>query len=118
MVNAQVESRAPDDDSPRTPGLLRQLRGAVDVPIDRQSVVAAAATEIHLTEISVATARNRVAADSIRDIPTGLRLTAAQFQLIRRFVRDELAWHPGWQRLQEGGPRGVAIVEQTALAPH
>lgn len=37
IVNAQVNPAQPEDDSPNTPGLLRQLRSAVDVPIDRYS---------------------------------------------------------------------------------
>ncbi len=37
IVNAQANPTHPEDESPNTPGLLRQLRSAVDVPIDRYS---------------------------------------------------------------------------------
>jgi NTE family protein len=132
VVNAQVDPRHPDDDSPRTPGLLRQLRSAVDLPIDRQSASnlraltdsvrqwqleahsASAATEIHVIEVSVATARNRAAAEVVRNIPTGLSLTPEQFEQIRRFVRDELSQHPAWLRLMDGLRQGGEHTEQAA----
>jgi NTE family protein len=123
VVNAQVNAGAPEAESPDTPGLLRQIRSVVDVPIDRHSdsslqlldeavrqwreelgtgEPARSADDRHLftvIEISMARARDPVAGAEVKHIPTGLRISAGQIETIRRFVRRELALNPAWTSL-------------------
>jgi NTE family protein len=133
VVNAQVNSAHGDDDSPNTPGLWRQLRSAVDVPIDRYSesslaqldhsiaqwkVGEAATQDFHVIALSVMSARSSDAA-AVKDIPTGLRITADQIDTIRRFARHELAANPAWNHLledlREEGPPARSPAEALAF---
>jgi NTE family protein len=129
IVNAQANPAQPEDDSPNTPGLLRQLRSAVDVPIDRYSQSslvqlgqaitqwreelraagepASKADDFHVIEINVMAAPHSLDAEAVKAIPTGLRITGEQIELIRRFARRELAANPEWQRLLEALRRDV-----------
>jgi NTE family protein len=129
IVNAQANPVQPEDDSPSTPGLLRQLRSAVDVPIDRysrsslaqlgQAVVQwreelqavrdaadavqpahpADSADFHVIELNVMTTPHSPEAEAVKAIPTGLRISTEQLATIRRFVRRELAANAEWQRL-------------------
>jgi NTE family protein len=139
IVNAQANPAQPEDDSPNTPGLLRQLRSAVDVPIDRYSQSSLlqlgqaivqwkqelhavrrqadpsagegandgadgaddGANDFHVIELNVMAAPHSLDAEAVKAIPTGLRIGSEQVELIRRFVRRELAANPEWQRLLE-----------------
>jgi NTE family protein len=131
IVNAQANPVQPEDDSPNTPGLLRQLRSAVDVPIDRYSRSSLAqlgqavvqwreelqavqadtdpapsappvdSADFHVIELNVMTAPHSPEAEAVKAIPTGLRISREQVALIRRFVRRELAANAQWQRLME-----------------
>jgi NTE family protein len=139
VVNAQVNPRHADDDSPATPGLLRQLRGAIDAPIDGQSASSlhALAASIrqgsqelrqvgtdpprgsfHLIEIGVESARDQDRADSIRHIATGLRISAEDLVRIRAFVRGEFERNAAWQELLAdvgaGAARGEVQVATTS----
>lgn len=134
VVNAQVNSAHPDDDSPDTPGLWRQLRSAVEVPIDRYSESSLAqlqhsisqwtlgetaiTQDFHLITLNVMTARSGDAA-AVKDIPTGLRISADQIETIRRFARHELVANPAWIRLLEElrDQQSDATRPDTALAP-
>jgi NTE family protein len=130
IVNAQANPAQPEDDSPNTPGLLRQLRSAVDVPIDRYSKSSLVqlgqaivewkeelhavrrqagqtadetagdnADDFHVIELNVMSSPHSPEAEAVKAIPTGLRITNEQIELMRRFVRRELAANPEWQRL-------------------
>jgi NTE family protein len=130
VVNAQANPTQPEDDSPNTPGLLRQLRSAVDVPIDRYSrsslvqlsqnilqwkdelkevrrrsgqtagePVSDSADDFYVIELNVMNSPQSLEAEAVKAIPTGLRITNEQIEMIRRFVRRELATNPEWQRL-------------------
>jgi len=110
-------------DSPNTPGLLRQLRSAVDVPIDRYSKSslvqlaqaipqwreelraasdpASGADDFHVIELNVMAAPHSLEAEAVKSIPTRLRITSEQIESIRRFLRRELAANPEWQRMLE-----------------
>ncbi|WP_425258811.1 patatin-like phospholipase family protein [Rubrivivax sp. RP6-9] len=123
VVNAQVNPDQPEDETPHTPGLLRQLRSIVHVPIDRhadasvqmlgktvrqwQHDLRAAAgpggrgqpDDFHVIEINLAQARDPALAAALQQVPTGLRIAAADLALIRRFVREEVVQHPEWLRL-------------------
>jgi NTE family protein len=135
VVNAQVNADQPADQSPDTPGLLRQLQSVVDVPIDRHSHTsmqlledavrqwqgevrsgtdAPAQVDLHsftVIEISMARARDAVGGEEVKQIPTGLAIRPDQIETIRRFVRNELALSPEWQRLtrelQDGSADGA-----------
>jgi NTE family protein len=124
-VNAQVDPRDSQDESPSTPGVLRQLRSVINVPIDRYSASSLQALadavqqwqvdpdrnsaaragadgfdeQIHLIEIGVGTAHATEAAEAVRNIPTSLRIDEDQIETIRRFVRDEFDANPAWHRL-------------------
>lgn len=126
VVDAQADPAHPDDDSPKTPGLWRQLRSVVDVPINRYSESSLARLEQSIAEWKVdrppvgtdaaALAPDRQAQDFhvialnvmaarspdamvVRKMPTGLRISSAQIETIRRFVRHELAASPAWNDL-------------------
>jgi NTE family protein len=126
VVNAQVSPMHADDASADTPGLWRQLRSVVDVPIDRyteSSIVQlnqaiaewkrgqspasdggrwfageGAAQDFHVIAVNLMTARSADAA-AVKAIPTGLRISAEQFEAVRRFARQELAVSPAWNAL-------------------
>jgi NTE family protein len=124
VVNAQVSADQPADQSPYTPGLLRQLQSVVDVPIDRHSDTsmqlledavrqwqgelraggdASAPVDPHsftVIEISMARARDAAGGEEVKQIPTGLAILPDQIESIRRFVRNEFALSPEWQRLK------------------
>ena len=124
VVNAQVNADQPADQSPHTPGLLRQLHSVVDVPIDRHSETSMqlledavrqwkgelrasgdvmASVDPHsftVIEISMARARDSAGGEAVKKIPTGLAIQPDQIENIRRFVRNELALSPEWQRLK------------------
>jgi NTE family protein len=132
VVNAQVNADQPADQSPDTPGLLRQLKSVVDVPIDRHSdasmqllqdavrqwqmevragVDVAARVDLDdftVIEINMAKARDAAGGEEVKQIPTGLVIRPDQIESIRRFVRRELLLSPEWQRLkrelQDGPP--------------
>jgi NTE family protein len=123
VVNAQVASQEPDEDSPQTPGLVRQLRSLVNVPIDRHadaklqhlaeavrqwqtelseagmSNLREAADEFHVIEVNMSRARNHEMAAQLQRIPTGLKIDPEQLKQIRAFVREELAGSLQWQAL-------------------
>jgi NTE family protein len=121
VINAQVNVDQPEDSLPATPGLMRQLRTAIDVPIDRQAAsslqlfgeavrrwqedlrasaeLAAQAADFRIIELSVSAAQDTRSAEAIQRIATGLRITPQQIELIRAFVRHELAANVEWQRL-------------------
>ena len=124
VVNAQTApAEPPDDDAPQTPGLVQQIGAAVKVPVDRHSQTTlmhlgdtirlwerdvrlegaggprpGADDRFYLVEISIANARSD-GATAVNRIPTGLRLTAGEFEEIRAFARAELAANPEWRRL-------------------
>lgn len=123
VVNAQVSNGEPEAESPHTPGLLRQLSSLVNVPIDRHadakvqhlsqlvrqwqvelrsagdSRARDPADGFHVVEVSLSRASDPVLAMQLQRIPTGLRIHADQVAQIRRFVREDLAGNPQWQRL-------------------
>jgi NTE family protein len=127
VVNAQANPEDPGDESPATPGLLRQLRSAVDVPIDRYSEGSlqllgeallhwkeelrlapdqafrddpiSRSADFRVIEISIMGARKTALSEAVKAVPTMLRISAKDVDLIRRFVRSELAANPGWQAL-------------------
>ena len=124
VVNAQVDADRPADQSPDTPGLLRQLQSVVDVPIDRHSdtsmqllqdavrqwqgevgagLDAAARLDLQsftVIEINMARARDAAGGEEVKQISTGLVIRPDQIETIRRFVRKELSLSPEWQRLK------------------
>jgi NTE family protein len=136
IVNAQINADQPADQSPDTPGLLRQLQSVVDVPIDRHSdtsmqllqdavrqwqgevrsgVDVAARVDLDdftIIEINMARARDAVGREEVKQIPTGLAIRPEQIESIRRFVRRELALSPEWQRLKRELQDGLPSATQ------
>jgi NTE family protein len=126
VVNAQVNPNQVDDESADTPGLLRQLRSVVDVPIDRHAQTSLRALEIatqqwsrelqsipehvlhgavlrdtqfHVVEISLNKAPAGPEKDRLAQIPTALRASPDDVAALRRFVWQTARTDPQWQRL-------------------
>jgi hypothetical protein len=119
--------------------LLRQLRSAVEVPIDRHSDASlklldeavrqwraelrsigetslrSDSSEFRIIEISMARPRDAASKDAVQQIPTGLVIKPEQIDLIRRFVRRELELNPEWQTLMR--ELQVDSVEARSVAP-
>lgn len=126
VVNAQVAAEPLQQEPPDTPNVLRQMREAVDLLIDRDSArqlmtladaverwrrastTRAAARDIRVIEVGVAAARDRGAAEGIRRIRTGLRIDSDELQRVRAFVRGELAADPAWRQLLHDLDEAVA----------
>jgi NTE family protein len=140
VVNAQVNADQPADQSPDTPGLLRQLQSVVDVPIDRHSdtsmqllkdavrqwqgevrasIDVAARVDLDdftIIEINMARARDAIGGEEVKQIPTGLVIRPDQIETIRRFVRNELSLSPEWQRLKRELQDGLPSVTQACAS--
>jgi NTE family protein len=126
VVNAQVNLNQVDDESPDTPGLLRQLRSFIDVPIDRHAKTNLRVLEnatrqwsrelqatperalrgamlrdtgFHVVEISLTKAPAGPDKDRLEQIPTALRVSPDDVAALRRFVRLTARTDPQWQRL-------------------
>jgi NTE family protein len=124
LVNAQLQPDFEEDSSPDTPGLVRQLRAAIDVPIDRYSSdsvsllrsavgrwkaqIADASderlgdyisrgTEFHVIEVSLKDLPREFR--DLKSMATSLRLTEAELERMRAFVRASLSKNPEWQKL-------------------
>ena len=126
IVNAQVKTGHAEDESADTPGLARQLRSVIDVPIDRYSEtslrvladttrqwsrelqslpegelggVMARDTRFHVIEISLVNAPTGPERDRLSRIPTALRSEEGDLSALRRYARRTLQDDPQWQRL-------------------
>lgn len=126
VVNAQTALGREDHRSPDTPGLWRQLRGVIDVPIDRYAETSigllkdavdrwekelqqpgrhdpegamAPSAQFHVIELSMTALADDPSAGALRELGTGLRITPSQLDAIRQFVRRELGRNPAWQAL-------------------
>lgn len=124
LVNAQVQPDFEEDASADTPGVVRQLRAAIDVPIDRYSSDsvnllrnAIVRWKAQLAEASGERLGDWIARDteflvievSLRNLPkehrelksmaTSLRLKASELDRLRATVRASLAESPDWLRL-------------------
>ena len=141
VVNAQVSPQHGDDESPDTPGLLRQLRSVVDVPIDRHAQTSLRALEIatqqwsrelqsipehtlrdavlrdtrfHVVEISLMKAPAGPDKDRLERIPTALRASPDDVATLRKFVLQTVRADPQWQRLlHELQPPASTSARQT-----
>lgn len=126
LVNAQVQPEFEEDSSPNTPGIVRQLRAAIDVPIDRYS-----SDSVSLLRNAILRWKNQLAEASderlgdyisrdtdfhvievsLRDLPhefrdlksmaTSLRLKEAELERLRAFVRASLEKNPDWLKLKQ-----------------
>lgn len=123
VASAQLEQIESDDDSSRTPGLVRQLKSLINVPIDRHAesnilrlsnlvqhwkdelrdtedpVHKAAADAFHIIELSLSKTHDPELGRALNRIPTGLNISAEHLQLIHQFVDTELATNRSWQEL-------------------
>lgn len=123
VVNAQVAPQDSEEDSPRTPGLFRQLRSLVNIPIDRHAEAKVQhlaesvrkwqmelsnsdessghrmVGDFHVIEINMSRARDSARAKQLQGIPSGLSIEAEQINQIRDFVRDEFAANRQWKDL-------------------
>lgn len=126
LVNAEVNPAQADDESADTPGLVRQLRSVIDVPIDRYSQtsvsvledatrqwarelqsmsedelhgVMARDTTFHVIELSIMKSPAGPERDRLERIATSLRISADDLAALRQFVLNALEASPPWQRL-------------------
>ncbi len=60
-------------------------------------------------------ARKTALSNAVKAVPTALRISAAGVDLIRRFVRSELAANPGWQALLRELQAGATGRRQLVL---
>lgn len=124
LVNAQVQPEFDEDSSPNTPGILRQLRAAIDVPIDRYSAdsvnllrgailrwqdqLAVASderlggyiarnTEFYVIEVSLRNLPDEFL--DLNTVATALRLREAELDRLRAFVQFSLSRNPEWLKL-------------------
>ena len=143
VVNAQVNPIHVDDDSPDTPGLLRQLRSIVDVPIDRHAQSSLRALEnatrqwsrelqsipeqalrgamrrdssFHVVEVSLMKAPAGPGKERLGQIPTALRASPDDLVALRTFVRQTVRTDPQWQRLLQELQSPAPISASTAGA--
>lgn len=126
VVNAQVSPKFDADASPNTPGIWRQLRAAIDVPIDRYSSDSigllhgaierwreqlqdapgerlgrfiARDTQFYVVEVSLRELPPQF--QDLRDIPTSLRITKEHLGRLREFARYSLERNETWTKLLE-----------------
>lgn len=126
IVNAQTVPELPEDGSPNTPGLYRQLKAFIDIPIDLHSngsvqalystisrwkseIRAYSAEEIdgtyerdvdfYVIEINLRAADKSSGLSRLQDIGVTLRLDANDIHLLKSFARMQLETSPEWQRL-------------------
>lgn len=141
VANAQVAPEFTADSSPDTPGLLRQLRAMVDIPINRYSnssmqtlrtsiegwkreLAAYNAArppteqrhvEFYAIDVSAESANDVAGTKALRDIPTSLRLSGEQVETVLRMARQRLAADPDFQRLLSD-LNGTAIEDSSRPA--
>ncbi|MFT7773401.1 patatin-like phospholipase family protein [Roseateles sp.] len=126
IVNAMRTPRDDEDDTPDTPGILRQFQSVHAVPIKRSSVdgigLLGAAIErwaqqireanpqvldglldsdlrFHVIEIGLKELPGRAEFLPLRSLPTELRISQAEVQSIKQFVRAKLDGDPAWHAL-------------------
>lgn len=138
LVNAQVVPFETGADTPQTPGLFRQLRSLVNVPIDRQAdarvqslveavrlwraelregsgqVQAGGADDFYVIELNLSRADNPELAARLQRVPTSLRIEPSHLADIRRFVHEALANDAEWLRLRRDLQRRSAPPIRTS----
>jgi NTE family protein len=129
VVNAQTNPEFEADASPDTPGLYRQFRALIDIPINVYSNVTvnqlwaaverwkrelkdvypealegilSRDTEFYIVEVNLSAALGtEQGLRALQDIPTGLRLTSEDISALKAFGRAELQKNSEWRRLME-----------------
>ncbi|OWW21188.1 hypothetical protein AYR66_18620 [Noviherbaspirillum denitrificans] len=126
IVNAQTIPELPEDASPNTPGLYRQAKALIDIPIDLHShnniqalhsTIARWKAEIrdassvqlaetydraadfYVVEINLRAAAKETQWSRLQDIGVTLRLASEEISLLKSFARTQLNAHPEWKRL-------------------
>lgn len=126
IVNAQTVPELPEDSSPNTPGLYRQLKAFIDIPIDLHSngsvqalystisrwkseIRGYSAEEIdgtydkdvdfYVIEINLRAADKSSGLNRLQDIGVTLQLEPADIHLLKSFGRMQLEKSAEWQRL-------------------
>lgn len=142
IVNALPSPRDDEDDTPDTPGLLRQFQSAHSVPINRSSIdgigLLGAAVErwgeqiraanprtldglldkdirFHVIEIGLKDLPGRWEFRPLRSLPTELRISQAEIQSIKRFVRAKLEGDPAWRDLLDDLATPPSGVQQAGV---
>lgn len=126
IVNAQLNDQSPQGLSADTPGLLQQVRRAVDVPIDHnsESSIAQLRTEVRkwrreiqvaddqelsgalsrsvefdVVEIDMLNVDGHEGARTLRGLSSGLRMSAEELSAVRSFARSALDGNADWRHL-------------------
>lgn len=126
IVNAQVQQRFQEDALSNTPGLIRQFRSLIDIPIDRYSAgsintlksevlrwraqlyFAADAqlagtferdADFYVIEISLVAPPEGVRRPPLNEATTSLRIDPEDARALQRYAREALAASPEWRRL-------------------
>lgn len=133
VVNAQTAPDLPEDDNANTPGLYRQLRALINIPIDLHSSVSveqlraatkrwqeelrqasqaevgdtyAADSSFYVIEINLGAAKASAKSPDLQGIETSLSISPEQITALKSFARKELQASPEWQRLMNDLARG------------
>lgn len=126
IVNAQVQQRFHEDSLSNTPGLIRQFRSLIDIPIDRYSAgsIGALKSEVlrwraqlyfaadaqladtiardadfYVIEVSLVAPPEGVKRPPLNEANTSLRISPEDTQALQRYAREALLANPEWQRL-------------------
>lgn len=126
IVNAQTVPELPEDASPNTPGIYRQAKALIDIPIDLHShgsVQALYSTisrwkaevrgysseqlggtyyrdvDFYVIEINLRAADKTSEWNSLQDIGVTLQLRPSEIQSLKSFARAQLLQAPEWRRL-------------------
>jgi NTE family protein len=126
IVNAQVQQRFNEDGLSNTPGLLRQFRSLIDIPIDRYSAgsIGALKSEVlrwraqlyfaseaqlagtferdadfYVIEVSLVAPPEGVQRLPLNEANTSLRISPEDSRALQRYAREALVASPEWQRL-------------------
>ncbi len=126
IVNAQVRRKLDEDARPDTPGLVRQMRSVVDIPVDRYSAgsieqlkrevlrwraqlyfasdeqlgdIVSRDADFYVIEVSLVAPPDGLEAPRLSESWTSLRISKEDSRLLQRYARDALAGSKEWQRL-------------------
>jgi len=126
IVNAQTVPELPEDSSPNTPGLYRQLKAFIDIPIDLHSSGSVQAlystishwknelrsysteeiggtyerdVDFYVVEINLRAADKASGLSRLQDIGVTLQLDPGDIELLKSFGKVQLEKSAEWQRL-------------------
>ncbi|MGH8810117.1 MAG: hypothetical protein ACREX0_19745 [Noviherbaspirillum sp.] len=128
IVNAATAPELPEDNNPDTPGMYRQMRALIDIPIDLHSSISMdqlrgsvarwksevrnatpeerAGTldpdvEFYIIEVNLSAAQEMPGMLNLQNIPVTLTIAPHEIAALKAFARAELFNAPQWKQLLE-----------------